>query len=67
MTYQERIKQQEKYLVDGMNLRLLAEECVNVQGMVVFLLDTYQLWSPENTFTFPDGVMIERGQWEDPV
>lgn len=32
----------------------------NMAHKIHFLLDTYNLWSEEGTFTFPDGLTIER-------
>lgn len=36
------------------------DELEIVTGYVIWLLDTYCLWSEEGTFTFPDGMTIEK-------
>ena len=64
MTHDERIAKQTALLVEGMGLRGLAEELVTAQAQLVLLLDTYKLWSPEGTFTFPDGSTAYRENWE---
>lgn len=33
----------------------LATEYHDIWSYLKFVLDTYNLWSPEGTFTFPDG------------
>lgn len=65
MTHDERVSKQLAMLITGMGFRGLANELVTAQGYIVFLLDTYSLWSPEGTFTFHDGETIERRQWEE--
>lgn len=37
-----------------------SDELEVVTGYVIWLLDTYHLWSEEGTFTFPDGMTIEK-------
>lgn len=38
----------------------MLSEYWNMAHKIHFLLDTYNLWSEEGTFTFPDGLTIER-------
>lgn len=64
MTHEERVRQQQELLVDTLNLPKLADVMIETQGHIYFLLTTYNLWSPEGTFTFPDGTTYEKKRWE---
>lgn len=37
-----------------------SEESEQLYGYLIFLLDNYHLWSEDATFTFPDGMTIEK-------
>jgi hypothetical protein len=64
MTHEERVAQQQALLAKAMDLKGLADALISLQAMVFYLLTAYNLWSPEGTFTFPDGDTVERAQWE---
>ena len=63
MTHDERIEWQIKSLGESLKLRDWAESLVEMQEQLIYLLDTYHLWSEDGDFTFPDGNTIERAEW----
>lgn len=64
MTHEQRVAHQQQMLVDAFDLPGLAEAMIDLQGQIVYLLDTQKLWSPEGLFTFPNGETIERKDWD---
>ena len=63
MTHQERVNKAADVLADHYRneiAKAVADEMVTLDGYVVFLLNAFNLWSPEGVFAFPDGQIYDR-------